>query len=444
MLALEDINARDFDTVIIAAADLQGRLYGRRVPQRRFAADPEEGVDICTCALAWDTGQNLGAEVPFGGFHTGWHDFRLVPDLGTLRPYPGSSRTAICLADAFDEAGNPVEIAPRAILRRQLERAEQLGYRVVLASELEFYLYKGTAQQARLKRFQDLQPTTLVRSDYSIVGQAVEEPFIASIRREMDAADIPVFACQAEFGYGQWEVNLEHSDALEMADRHVIYKAGVKEMAMRADLAVTFMPKPHAAEFGSSCHLHCSLWRGDAPAFAVPGSHELSGEGLHFVGGLMEHLSETALFYAPHVNSYKRNASDDVAGGVIAWGYDNRTVTVRVIGRSRSLHVEHRYAGADANPYLASAALIAAGLDGIERQRDPGPPVRGNAYECPDVQRAPRSLPDAIAAFEASPFVASTFGDEAVVHYGSIARAEWNSFLQAVTDWEIMTDFEAV
>jgi glutamine synthetase len=246
MLTLDDLDTQGYDTIILAAPDIQGRLFGRRIPLKRFLAEPEEGVDICTCALAWTTDQSLEVQGAFAGWQTGWQDFRLIPDLSTLRPYPGSERTVICLADAVDESGTMLEIAPRTILRRQLERATALGFDVLLASELEFYLFKGSSRVARQQRFRNLEPTTLIRSDYSIVDQAMEEPFIAAIRQHMDAADIPVFACQAEYGFGQWEINLDHASALEMADRHVIYKAGVKEMAMRADLAITFMPKPVA------------------------------------------------------------------------------------------------------------------------------------------------------------------------------------------------------
>lgn len=443
-LSLDDIAAGGYDTVIVAAPDVQGRLFGRRLPARRFLSDPEQGVDICTCALSWDSSQNLLLETPIGGWGTGWPDFRLCPDLHTLRPYPGVARTAICLADSVDESGELLDVAPRTILRRQLERASQEGYQVSLASELEFYLFRGDVRTARKQRFQDLRPTTMIRSDYSIVGQAVEEPFVGRIRREMDAAGIPVFACQAEYGLGQWEVNLEHAGALEMADRHVIYKAGIKEMALQADLAVTFMPKPVATDMGSSCHFHCSLQRDGAPVFPSADSpHDLSSEGRSFLGGMMSRLDDTALFFAPHVNSYKRHGAD-AAGGINAWAFDNRTATFRVIGSGRSLHIEHRYAGADANPYVAAAAMIAAGLDGIARGAAAGSPITGNAYESGAFKRAPDSLPVAIEAFKSSTFSTSTFGQRVVAHYAAIASGEWEGFLKAVTDWEVMSDFEVV
>lgn len=444
MLSASDVASGDYDTVIVAAADVQGRLFGRRIPCRRFSAAVEEGIEICTCALAWDISQDLSAETALGGWHTGWHDFRLRPDLRTLRPYPGVPGTAICLSDAVDDEGLLLDVAPRSILRRQIDRARRLGYDVFMASELEFYMYLGTVRDARLRRFQDLQPTTITRSDYSIVGQAVQEPFIARIRNEMDRANIPIFACQAEYGFGQWEVNLDHAPALEMADRHVIYKAGIKEMALQSDLAVTFMAKPSTSDFGSSCHIHCSLRSKGEPVFAADGGHALSQDGMGFLGGLMSHLSDTALFFAPSVNSYKRHAAEDVGGGINAWGYDNRTVTFRVVGKEDSLRIEHRYAGADVNPYLAAAAIIVAGLDGIEAGTDPGPPLEGNAYAHTDLQRAPACLPDAINAFAHSSFTSNAFGPGVVAHYQTLAHAEWSSFLKAVTDWEIMSAFEIV
>ena len=259
----------------------------------------------------------------------------------------------------------------------------------------------------------------------------------------MDAAGIPVYACQAEYGYGQWEVNLEHAGALEMADRHVIYKAGVKELALQEGLTPTFMARPRPDDMGSSGHFHVSLWRDGDPAFAAsPDGHELSAVGRAFLAGLLEHLAGTALFFAPYANSYKRHATEDFGGGIAAWGHDNRTVALRVVGHGRSIRIEHRFGGADANPYLAAAAILAAGLDGMERGADPGAPVVGNAYAREDLPRTHASLGDALAAFEGSSFVAQAFGKDVVEHYAAHARAEWRSYLRAVTDWEVERAFE--
>jgi glutamine synthetase len=443
MLALDELAKHDYDTIIIASTDVQGRIFGRRIPLRRFLENPSEGTDICTCALVWDITENLSQSVPFAGYHTGWHDFHLQPDLQTLRPYPGVTGTAIVMADIVDEHGDLLEIAPRTILRRQVERAQEHGFQVALATELEFYLFRGDARTARLHRFQDLEPSTLVRSDYSIVGQAGQEPFIRRIRQEMEAADIPILACQAEYGLGQWEVNFEHTNALEMADRHVIYKAGIKEMALQEGLTLTFMAKPVATDMGSSCHIHCSLHTNDMPVFpAESGSHHPSDLARHFIGGQMQHLNESALFFASYVNSYKRHASEDFGGGINRWGFDNRTVAFRVVGAGPSLHLEHRYPGADVNPYLAAAAVIAAGLDGIDRDIDPGSPFVGNAYVATDLPRTPVSLGEALQVFEASEFIASSFGQDIVRHYAAHARGEWLGYLNTVTDWELIRAFD--
>jgi glutamine synthetase len=442
MLSVDDLSREGFDTLVIAAPDVHGRLFGRRIPVRRFLADPEDGLPICTCALVWDIAEDLAQEVPFAGYHTGWNDFILKPDLSTLRSYPGVLNTAIVMADIFNEEGEPLEVAPRTILRRQVERAAAAGYELRLASEIEFYLFHGSLRGARLRSFRDLEPTTLVRSDYTIVGQAVQEPFIARVRREMDAADIPVYACQAEYGLGQWEVNLEHAGPLEMADRHAIYKAGVKEMALQEELSVTFMARP-VNDMGSSCHFHTSLWRDGEPVFPEETApHHLLETGRHFLGGLLSRLDETALFLAPYVNSYKRHNTENFGGGIEAWGFDNRTVAFRVVGKGPTLRIEHRYAGADVNPYLGLAAVIAAGLDGMENETDPGQPFVGNAYQDDGLRRTHRSLADAVEAFEGSDFVHSAFGKEVVAHYAAHGRGEWEGYLKAVTDWEVMRAFE--
>src|SRR5215831_10588966 len=441
-LELDSLDHR-FGTVIVAATDVQGRLFGRAVPARRFLDELKDGVDICTCALAWDISQDLANAMTFAGGRAGWNDFRIIPDLATLRPYPGRSETAICLADVVDEDGHAIPESPRAVLRRQVERATAAGFSVVLASELEFYLFHGSADRLRRKGFRKLEPTTLVRSDYSIVGQAGQEPFIGLVRRQMEAAGIEIHACQGEYGLGQWEVNFVHAGALEMADRHAVYKAGLKELALGNDLAATFMARPLSHDMGSSCHLHCSLWRDDRPAFASEDPRRLSDVGRHFIGGLLEHMDETAVFCAPYVNSYKRHIPDDFGGGLKAWGYDNRTVAVRAVGHGSSLHVEYRYPGADANPYLAAAAVLAAGLDGVERGLDPGEPCTVNAYETAvEMARTPRSLVDATAAFTGSGWVRDAFGGEVVEHYAAHAEAEWSGYLKAVTDWELRRAFE--
>jgi glutamine synthetase len=446
MLALEDLERDGYETLIVAAPDFHGRLFGKRIPVSRFVARPDELPSVCTCALTYDvtqTNQAAVEQIPFAGFHTGWHDFHLLPDLATLRQYPGSPSTAICLADLVDDKGDLLEFAPRQVLRRQVERARAQELHVLLGSELEFYAFREDLRTARLRRFHDLEPTTLIHSDHRIVGQAALEPFISQLRRQMSAAGIPVYATQAEFGLGQWEINLDYADAMEMADRHVIYKESIKELALQEGLAVTFMARPLQDDLGSSCHFHCSLRSlNDEPAFpASPGSAQLSAVGKAFLAGLMSHLNETALCFAPYVNSYKRHAIP-FSGAVNAWGVDNRTLAFRVVGSGHSLRIEHRYAGADVNPYLAMAAIIAAGLDGVLQDLTPGPATSGNAYEQPDLPRPPHALGRAIELFEGSDFILHTFGKEVVANYATHARHEWEAYLRDVTEWELIRAFE--
>jgi glutamine synthetase len=440
--SLHALREAGYHTVAVAAPDVHGRLFGRRIPVERFAGSVPE-VSACAVALAWDIRQEPVPGISFAGPHTGWNDLVLRPDPSTLRPYPGVPGTAIVLADVVDAQGAPLPVAPRTVLRRQLERAAALGYTVRLASEVEFYLFEGDVRTHRREGFRDLRPSASVRSDYSVVGQAVQEPFLAILRRELEGAGIPVHACQAEYGLGQWEVNLEPAEALEMADRHVVYKAAVKELALARGLSATFMAMPRAQDMGSSCHLHVSVWRGEEPVFPDrddPG--RLSEVGRAFLGGLLAHLDETAVLMAPYANSYQRHRTEHFGGSVRAWGMDNRTVALRVVGRGPALRVEHRFPGADTNPYLAAAAVVAAGLDGMARGLDPGPPVTGDGYATAGLPRTPGSLGEALAAFEASTFAREAFGEEVVRHYAAHARAEWEGYLGAVTDWELDRAFE--
>jgi glutamine synthetase len=430
-----------YDTVIVAAPDVQGRLFGRRIPLRQFRTNPRASVATCRCALAWDIAERLDVPVPWAGWHTGWNDFEIAPDLTTLRRYPGAARTAICLADSCDTTGEPVQIAPRTIMQRQVGKLAERGFTAMFASELEFYLFHQDQRSARLGRFQGLEPTTLVRSDYSIVGQATQEPFLARVRAAMEEAGIPIFACQAEYGLGQWEINLEYADPIEMADRHVIYKAGLKEMALAEGLSVTFMARPFSHDVGSSCHIHVSLWHEGRNVLVGEEDGSLSDFGRNFLGGLLAHLGDVALFYAPYVNSYKRHGRDE-GGGVIGWGYDNRTVAVRVTGSGPSLRFEIRYPGADVNPYLAYSAAIASGLDGLDRRLDPGEPVKGNGSEVARLIRTSSSLGDAVRQFEESDFVCRCFGEDVRTHYATLCRAEWKEYLETVTDWELLRAFE--
>lgn len=433
-----------YETVIVAAVDMQGRLLGRRLPVQRFLA--EGGVDLCSCVLAWDIAQSAEVEVEIAGFHTGWHDWRLVADAATLRPAAWLERTAFCTGDLVDEATHaPVAVAPRAILRRQVERLAQRGLRALVATELEFYLYATSYAAARGGGYRGLVPSTGVRSDYAIQAGDEHERFFAGLRRALQASGIEVGAAQAEWGLGQWEVNLVHGDPLELADRHALLKLATRSHAAAHGLAATFMARPHADDVGSSCHVHLSLVDdGGTPCFTAAGDDALTGLARAAVAGAVERLGEAMLWYAPTVNAYRRTSGDGFAGRGRTWGHDNRTVSVRVAGSSdASRRIEVRVPGADANPYLALAAVIASVLDGIEREADPGEPVRGSAYAL-DLEPLPGDLRDAAAVFAASPWARDAFGDDVVDHYAAVARHEWAEFGRAVTDWELGRYFEGI
>ncbi len=314
-----------------------------------------------------------------------------------------------------------------------------------MAMELEFYLFQDDLRDARRRGYRDLEPTTPARSTYGIAAAIAQQLFLLIVSEAMTAAGVPAGSAQTEAGRGQWEVNLPHTDPLTAADHHLLFKLGVKELARQAGHSVSFMARPVPDDLGSSCHIHCSLLcRRPARVSCGTGFRLALSCWAAFPRRPARAPGGTAIFFAPNANSYKRHAPGFAAGGVVAWGMDNRSVALRVAGHGDSLRLEHRYPGADANPYLAATAVIAAGLDGIAAARDPGPPTEGDADVRRDLTRTPASLGDALAAFEHSTFVRDALGADAVAHYAAHARAEWTAFLGAVTDWEITRGFEAV
>ena len=439
-LAVDDLDRLGIDTVIIAGVDMQGRLFGKRMSPRVFRTKLDEGLHVCTCVYAWDLDQSLeGLQLDFAGPHTGWHDFRLVPDVGTLRRAAWLDATAICIADSVDEHdGQPLAVAPRTILRRQVDTLAASGWRAATATELEFYLYRGTPAALRASGYQHLDPTTAVHADYNIAEGNAWETFFRSLRAALDASEVPVDVAQVEYGHGQWEINLEHADPIEMADRHVLFKQAVKDHAARHGLTATFMPRPHSDDLGSSCHIHASL-RGPAnePIFHDQDAERGISDTLrHAVGGLLQHAGELMLWYAPTVNSYRRTSSQDFAGNGLTWGFDNRTTTARVIaGDAAATRLEFRLPGADVNPYLGLAAVLASVHDGMTAHAEPGPPHTGDAYADVDTV-LPRTLGDAAEAFSRSGFLQSVLGKDVVKHYHAVGAFEWTQFLGAVTDWE--------
>jgi glutamine synthetase len=436
-------------TVIVTSADVTGRLVGKRFPVDVFRRLMHEGVPLSSCVLGWDVDQWPGPSQSYTGHHTGWHDVRLVPDLATLRPAAWLDATAICIAD-FVEMGRDelVEVAPRTVLRRQVERFEVGGLTPQVASELEFSLYRGTYDDARTNGYESLVPTTLARADYTVQAGDQHEAFFSRARDALVDSNLGPWTSQVEWGLGQWEINLEYRQALEMADRHIVFKLAMRDLAAANGMAATFMAKPFPDTTGSSCHLHLSLVDGGGAHPLGDGSR---GETLApplraAIGGVLEHAPDLMLWYAPTINSYRRIAGGEFSGNGLSWGFDSRMVSCRVlVEEPSSTRLEWRVPGADVNPYLAIAGLLASARDGISSGTDPGDPVVGDAWQR-EVAPLPSHLGDAVTAFRGSEWARETFGEEVVAHYTEAGRWEWERFLAAdvVTEWERRRYFEVI
>jgi glutamine synthetase len=438
-------------TVVTALPDLFGRLVGKRINVRFFLDSVAAGgMHVCDYLLACDMEMDPTPGYGFSSWESGYGDLHALPDLGTLRRAAWQGGAAIVLCDAFAENGAPIEVSPRRILQRQLERLAARGLSAKMGSELEFFLLRDDYAAAAAKGYRNLVPTQHYVEDYHILSGTRVEDVIGAIRAHVDASAIDVEFSKGEWGPGQHEINLRYAEALEMADRHVIYKLAAKEIAAGAGRALTFMAKFDESLAGSSLHVHASLWtEADTPAFA--GTRELAGAPVtssdafrHFLGGLLAHTREVALLFAPNPNSYKRYRAGTFAPTRIAWSYDNRTAGFRVVGDGPSLRVECRIPGADANPYLVYAALLAAGLDGLENRTEPGPAFEGDAYSARDLPRVPATLPEAARAFEESPFVRRAFGEAVTAHLLHFARTEQHQIDARVSDVERARYFERI
>jgi len=425
------------DTVLLAIADMEGRLQGKRLTASHFLDDVvEHGAEGCNYLLAVDVEMETVGGYAMSSWDTGYGDFEMVPDLETLRPVPWLPGTAMLMADLQWADGRDVVASPRQILRRQLERLAERGMGANAATELEFIVFRDTYEEAWRKGFHELEPANLYNIDYSLLGTARVEPLIRRIRNEMSAAGMKVENSKGECNLGQHEINFRYADALRTADDHAIYKNGAKEIAAQEGHSITFMAKFNERE-GNSCHIHCSLTDADGGnAFAA--DQKLFE---HYVAGQLACMRELTLLYAPHVNSYKRFAPGSFAPTAIAWGRDNRTCSLRVVGEGAALRVENRLPGADVNPYLALSALIAAGLHGIDNELPLEPVFEGDAYKS-EKPRVPHNLYEARDAFGESEVVAEAFGQEVVEHYLNRAGVEIDAFEAAVTDWERYRGFE--
>jgi glutamine synthetase len=439
----------EIDTVLTVVPDGFGRLLGKRIVGRHFVDEVvEHGVHACIYLFTVDMEMEPLPGFKLTSWERGYGDMKLVPDLGTLRVIPWLPKTALVFCDVYgDEDGQPIEEAPRWVLKRQIERAAAQGYVVKTAAEFELYCFRETFEQARAKRYHGLTPVSDYLEDYHILQTTKEEPLVRAIRNGMEAADVPVETSKGEWGRGQEEINLVYAEALEMADRAVLYKHGAKEIAHLHGCSLTFMAKYDMGAAGSSFHLHSSLWdRAGAKALFASPREKRSDTKLfgQWLAGQLAMARELAYFYAPGVNSYKRYQSGSFAPTRIAAGWDNRTCGFRLCGEGPSFRVENRIPGADANPYLAFAATIAAGLHGIQEKLEAPKLYEGNAYEDANLPQVPKTLREAITELERSQVARAAFGDRVVDHYLHAARLEQQAFDQAVTDWELIRNFERI
>jgi glutamine synthetase len=430
------------DTVIVAITDMQGRLMGKRVTGSFFLEHARHGTHFCTYLLGTDMEMTTPAGYRLTNWETGYGDWLADPDWNTLRVIPWLEKTALVLADTKDEeSGRPISIAPRGILKRQIERARAMGLAPKMASELEFYVLKETYEQAAEKGFHNLTPFGWYNEDYHLLQATKAEPLYRRFRNEMTAAGVPIEFSKGEAAPGQHEVNIHYAGALEAADRHALFKHGVKEMAWQSGHAVTFMAKPDHRWTGNSAHVHVSVWdaeEGGRNAFHQEGAEPfgMSETMRRFLGGMMHAARDLAFFIAPFVNSYKRYAVASWAPVNVVWGRDNRTCGFRVVGSGASLRIENRLPGGDANPYLTYAAILGAGLYGIEHGIEPPGQFHGNGYQATGVPRIPRALWEAARLLEESTIAREIFGDEVVEHYANAARIEQETYDAVVTSWE--------
>ncbi|MCP2261443.1 glutamine synthetase [Streptoalloteichus tenebrarius] len=430
------------DTVLLAMTDMQGRLQGKRLSARYFLEEVlAHGSEACDYLLAVDVDMTTVDGYAMSSWERGYGDFVLRPDLATLRVLPWHDATALVLADLAWTDGAPVAASPRQVLRRQLDRLAARGWTALVGTELEFIVFRDSYEDAWRRSYHDLTPANQYNVDYSLLGTSRVEPLLRRVRNCMAGAGMYVESAKGECNLGQHEIAFRYTDALTTCDNHVVYKTGAKEIAAQEGMSLTFMAKYDERE-GNSCHIHLSL-RGadDEPVLAGDRPHGFSPVMERFVAGLLACLPELTLLFAPNVNSYKRFVPGSFAPTAVAWGRDNRTCALRVVGHGPSLRVENRVPGGDVNPYLAVAAMIAAGLHGIERDMELPPPCDGNAYDG-DAPRVPTTLAEAARLFGDSEVARAALGDDVVEHYLHAARVEIDAFAAAVTDWERRRGFE--
>ena len=452
MLTLDELKGKiergEIETVLAVFPDLYGRLVGKRIIGEFFLDHTVgHGMHACDYLLTVDMEMDVVEGYEFANWEKGYGDVHCVPDFNTLRQITWLEKSALVICDLESEAGHePVAMAPRSMLKGQIERLAERGYRTKAGLEVEYYIFKESYESARQKNYEDLETFGWYIEDYHMFQGTKEEGLNGAVRRHMNESGIPVEFSKGEWAPGQHELNLCYADVLEMADRHAVYKQGFKEIAWAQGLAVSFMAKWRADLAGSSMHLHLSLWN-EAGENVFPGSVDagpvqVSDEFRFFLGGWMRHARAIAPFYAPYPNSYKRYVYQSWAPTSIAWSYDNRTAGFRVVGSGDSLRLESRIPGADANPYLALAATLAAGLDGLQNRIEPPEIFTGDVYQAADLPRVPESLRQATDELENSAMLRQALGARAVDHYVHFFRTEQRKYDEAVTDWERARYFE--
>jgi len=451
MLTLEElkkeVKAGTIDTVVAAFPDMQGRLMGKRFHAQYFADGGHEETHGCNYLLANDIDMEPVPGYQAASWEKGYGDFVLKPDLATLRVTPWLEKTALVLCDVLDHHDHsPIPHAPRNILKRQLQRLERMKMKAFMASELEFFLFDESYDNAHHKGYTHIKTSGHVIEDYHILQTTKEEGVMRALRNGLHGAGILVENSKGEWGPGQEEINVKYAEALEMADRHAILKNACKEIAWSLGKAVTFMAKWNYGMAGNSSHIHQSLWSPDGKPlfFDARADHGMSALMKNYMAGLLAHASEITYFLAPYINSYKRFMAGTFAPTRAIWSFDNRTAGYRLCGAdSKAIRVECRVGGADLNPYLAFAALIAAGLDGIENKMELEPVFSGDAYDTKKkLREIPKTLRDATALMDKSKFLRSAFGDEVIDHYLHTAKWEQFEYDRRITDWELKRGFE--
>ena len=469
------IRGGQIDTVVMAFPDLQGRLVGKRTTGRFFLESvADSGTENCDYLIACDMDNNPVPGYRFTSYERGYGDMLAAADWDTIRIIPWVPKTAMIMCDLYDvDTRELIEVAPRTVLRRQVEAAEALGFLPMVASEIEFFLFKDTYDEAHDKGYRDLKPHSPWLEDYHVLQTTKDEYIIGQIRRGLEEAGVPVEFSKGEAGRGQHEINLDYTTAVEMADRNAVYKNGAKEMAALSGRSISFMAKYDFNDTGSSCHIHSSLWSLDGNKALFDGHAEHSKHGdaahrdtshdhtvhddtvhndhhgmstlfRHYLAGLIATSQEFSLLWAPTINSYKRFQPGSWAPTGIGWGVDNRTLGYRLVGHGKGTRVECRIPGSDANSYFAFAGTLAGGLYGIRHELELGEPFAGNGYEATDIPRIPWNIRDAIELWENSAIAKECFGEDVHHHILTMAKGEWLAFNQSVTDWELRRYWERV